>query len=221
MLRTAALVLIALVLAASEAPQVVDQWFIGDLNGQPAVSLHLLSTPVQGGGRSTLAEMAVVLRRPFGGKEFRIEIRQRQELSEDAEGRITGFRIDHDENGTRTVAVGTVKNGKATAEVAHLGRLEQQEVIIPDGVEILGQIASQEKMAAVVAAATDGKIPPIAFAGIELVSHRISMVRSTAVYSGIEADGNLRFTVTSDILPVPTTAIVTRRGDLIRDVVSR
>jgi len=48
------------------------------------------------------------------------------------------------------------------------------------------------------------------------VSHRISMVRSTAVYSGIEADGNLRFTVTSDILPVPTTAIVTRRGDLIR-----
>lgn len=219
MRRLLALLFAAAVLTSGETPptpQVVDQWFVGDLNGQPAVSLHLVSTPVEGGGRSTVAEMAVVLRRPFAGKEFRVEIRQRQELAEDDHGRITGFRIDHDENGMRTAATGTVKDGKAFAEVARLGRIEKQEIVLPEGVEILGQIAGQEKMAAAVAAAPDGKPQPIHFAGLELVSHRVCLVRSTATYVTTEKDGNLRFTVVSDILPVPTTAVVTRRGDLMR-----
>lgn len=216
MLRIAALLFCLLTVHAGDPPQVVDQWYIGDLNGQPAVSLHLLSTPTADGGRSTLAEMAVVLRRPFGGKEFRIEIRQRQELTEDAQGRITRFRIDHDENGMRTAATGTVADGKAVAEVARLGRIDKQEIVIPEGVDILGQIAGQERMAAIVAAATDGKVPPIAFAGLELVSHRVALVRSTATFGGNDPDGNLRFTLVSDILPVPTVAIVTRRGDLVR-----
>jgi len=216
MIRLAALLLCLLTVHAGDPPQVVDQWFVGELNGQPAVSLHLLSTPTADGGRSTLAEMAVVLRRPFGGKEFRIEIRQRQELAEDAQGRITRFRIDHDENGMRTAATGTVSADKAIAEVARLGRIDKQEILIPEGVEILGQIAGQERMAAIVAAATDGKVPPIAFAGLELVSHRVALVRSTANFIGNDPDGNLRFKLTSDILPVPTVAIVTRRGDLVR-----
>jgi hypothetical protein len=175
-----------------------------------------VSTPVQDGGRSTVAEMAVVLRRPMGGKEFRIEIRQRQELTEDEAGHITRFRIDHDENGTRTAAVGTVEGGKALAEVAHLGRIEKQEIVLPEGVEVLGQMASQERMATAVANAKEGEMPSLAFAGLELVSHRVALIRSTARFTGIEDDGNLRFTVTSDILPVPTTAVVTRRGDLVR-----
>ncbi|MBN8526294.1 MAG: transglutaminase domain-containing protein [Planctomycetes bacterium] len=215
----AALVLVLAVFGSAhggDAPQVVDQWYIGDLNGQPAVSLHLLSTPTQGGGRSTLAEMAVVLRRPLGGKEFRIEIRQRQELTEDEAGRIVRFRIDHDENGTRTSAIGTIADGRALAEVAHLGRIDKQEIIIPEGVEILGQIAGQERMAAAVANAKEGEKPAIGFAGVELVSHRVALIRSTARFVATESDGNLRFTVTSDVLPVPTTAVVTRRGDLVR-----
>ncbi len=219
MLRLTALLLATVVLAAGDSPQVVDQWFLGELNGQPAVSLHLVSTPVVGGGRSTVAEMAVVLRRPFAGKEFRVEIRQRQELAEDERGRITGFRIDHDENGTRTIANGTVKDGKAFAEVAHLGRLEKEEIVLPEGVEVLGQIAGQEKMAAAVAAAPDGKPAPIHFAGLELVSHRVVLVRSVARFISTEPDGNLRFSVTSDILPVPTTAVVTLKGDLVRMLV--
>lgn len=212
----AALLLSAAALLAADAPQVVDQWFIGELNGQPAVSLHLLSTPVEGGGRSTLAEMAVVLRRPLGAKEFRIEIRQRQELTEDAQGRIVRFRIDHDENGTRTSAVGSIADGRVLAEVAHLGRLQKQDLAVPEGVEILGQIAGQERMAAAVADAKEGERPSLGFAGVELVSHRVAIVRSTARFAGIEQDGNLRFGVTSDILPVPTVAVVTRRGDLVR-----
>jgi hypothetical protein len=216
MLRIAVLLISLTLLSAGETPQVVDQWYIGDLNGQPAVSLHLVSTPVVGGGRSTVAEMAVVLRRPLGAKEFRIEIRQRQELTEDDAGRITRFRIDHDENGTRTAAVGTVEGGIAHAEVAHLGRIEKQEILLPEGVEVLGQIAGQERMANAVANAKEGEKPTLAFAGLELVSHRVALIRSTARFAGIEEDGNLRFVVTSDILPVPTTAVVTRRGDLVR-----
>lgn len=221
MLRLAALICATVLLAAGESPQVVDQWFVGELTfgdqaPQPAVSLHLVSTPVAGGGRSTVAEMAVVLRRPMLGKEFRVEIRQRQELTEDAAGRITGFRMDHDENGMRTIANGTIRDGKAMAEVAHLGRLEKEEIVLPEGVEVLGQIAGQEKMAAAVAAAPDGKPQPIEFAGLELVSHRVALVRSTARYVATEADGNLRFSVTSDILPVPSTMVVTPRGSLLR-----
>ncbi len=221
MLRLTSLLLATVLLAAGEAPQVIDQWFVGDLRfgdaaPQPAVSLHLVSTPVEGGGRSTLAEMSVVLRRPFGGKDFRIETKQRQELTEDDQGRITGFHIDSDENGTRTVATGTIKDGKAVAEVAHQGRIDKQEIILPEDVEILGQIASQEKMAAAVAAAPDGKPGLIHFAGLELVSHRVVLVRSEARYESTDAEGNLRFIVTSDILPVPSTAVVTRRGDLVR-----
>ena len=221
MFRLAALLFATVLLTAGENPQVVDQWFIGelkfgDLAAQPAVSLHLVSTPVEGGGRSTVAELAVVLRRPMLGKEFRVEIRQRQELTEDAQGRITGFRMDQDENGMRTVATGTVKDGKAVAAVAHQGRLEKEEIVLPEGVEVLGQIAGQEKMAAAVAAAPDGKPGPIEFAGLELVSHRVALVRSTARYVATDPDGNLRFTVTSDILPVPSALVVSPRGDLVR-----
>jgi hypothetical protein len=71
-------------------------------------------------------------------------------------------------------------------------------------------------MAAAVAAAPDGRPAPILFAGLELVSHRVALVRSTATYAATEPDGSLRFTVTSDILPVPSTAVVTRHGDLVR-----
>ena len=220
MLRAATVILIAIVhLAAGDVAGAIDQWYVGELafgeaQAKPAVSLHLVSTPVSGGGFSTLAELAVVLRRPMLGKEFRIEIRQRQELVEDAEGRITGFRIDHDENGQRTTATGVVKDGKAIAEVAHQGRLDKQVVDLPPEVSILGQIASQRKLAAAVAAAPDGKPAPVEFAGLELVSHRIALVRSKAVYVTTEPDGGLRFTVTSDILPVPSTMVVNRRGDL-------
>jgi len=221
MLRPAALLLAAVLLAAGEAEEVIDLWYVGELSfgeaqAQPAVSMHLVSTPVSGGGRSTLAELAVALRRPLLGKEFRIEIRQRQELVEDAQGRITGFRIDHDENGSRTAANGVIKEGKAIAEVAHQGRLEKQVIELPAEVEILGQIASQRKLAEAVASASDGKPAPVDFAGIELISHRLALVRSKAVYEATEADGNLRFTVTSDIMPVPSTVVVTRRGDLVR-----
>lgn len=205
----------ALLCSGEDAPT-IDQWFVGELNGQPMVSLHFVSTPVQGGGRSTVAELAVVMRRPLGGKEFRIEIRQRQELSEDAAGRIQRFRIEQDENGARTIATGTVAEGRAVAEVARQGRIEKQEIAIPEGVEILGQLAGQQRMAAAIAATKEGEPPPIAFAGLELVSHRVVLARSTARFAGIEPDGNLRFAVLSDLMPVPTTAVVTPRGDLVR-----
>ncbi len=220
MLRLPALLLATVLLAAGEAEGIIDQWYVGHLTfgeaqAQPAVSMHLVSTPVAGGGRSTLAELAVVMRRPMLGREFRIEIRQRQELVEDAEGRITGFRIDHDENGQRTSASGAIKDGKAIAEVEHQGRRDKQIIDLPQDVIVLGQIASQRKLAEAVAAATGGKPAPVDFAGLELVSHRIVLVRSKAVYEATEGDGSLRFTVTSDILPVPSTVSVNRRGDLV------
>lgn len=202
--------------AGEAAPAAIDQWFVGELNGQPAISMHLVSAPVDGGGRSTVAELAVVLRRKLGAKEFRIEIRQRQELAEDARGRITGFRIDHDENGVRTAASGRILDGKAIAEVHRLGRIEAQEIVIPPGTELLGQVAGQERMAAAVAAMTAGSAPPsIAYGAIELVSHRLTLVNSTARYQKADGDGNLMFTVASDILPIPSRAVVTPRGDLV------
>ena len=222
-LRAAAcwLVLGVLLTAVEAQPQAIDQWFVGNINigdqkPQPAVSLHLVSIPVTGGGRSTVAELAVVLRRPLGGQESRIEIHQRQELAEDSRGHITGFRIDHDENGVRTMAVGKVEPGKAVAEVHRLGRIERQEIAIPEGTELLGQIAGQERMAQAVAQATSGSPPPpVAFAGIELVSNSLSLVRSTARFLKADSEGNLVFTVLSTLIPIPSQATVTQRGDLV------
>lgn len=203
-------------LVAGEAPGAIDQWYLGDLNGQPAVSMHLVSSPTAGGGRSTLAELAIVLRRPMAGKTFRIEVRQRQELTEDEGGRITAFRIDHDENGQRTSATGKVADGKVVADVRRLERAEHQEFALAPGTELLGQIASQERMAAAVAAAAAGSQPEVAFSGLELVRGRVEAVSSKARFSGPDAGGNLVFAVTSEALPgITTSTVVNPRGELV------
>jgi hypothetical protein len=212
-----AIVLLALSrLAAGEAPAVIDQWYVGDLNGQPAVSMHLVSSPVADGGRSTLAEMSMVLRRPMPGQTFRIEIRQRQELTEDAQGRISAFRIDNDENGQRTSANGHIDNGKVIADVRRLERVEHQEFALAPGVELLGQIESPERMASAVAAATAGTQPIVAFAGLELVRGQVAVVGSSARFVGPDAGGNLVFAISSDALPgISISTVVNPRGELV------
>jgi hypothetical protein len=216
MLRCTIALILAAAAVAADPGEAIDQWYVGELGGQPTMSIHLVSSPVEGGGRSTLAELAVVLRRPFGGKEARIEMRQRQELTEDAEGRIVRFRIESDENGSRTIASGQVRERTVVAEIARQGRIAAQEIALPDGVELLGMIAGQQRMAAAVAAARQGEKPTVRFAGVELVSHRLVLAQSSATYEATDAQGNHAFTVRSDLMPVPSQVVVDPRGDLVR-----
>jgi hypothetical protein len=208
--RLFVLLLLSLIIVAEET--VVDRWYVGELNGQPAVGLHLVSTPIAGGGRSTVAEMNVVLRRPMGSQVFRIEVKSRQELTEDEQGRIIAFRFDQDENGQRTAARGQVKDGTVQAEIHRLGRVERQDIALGEGTRLMGVVAQQALLAQ---ASAEGKAE-VAFSGLELVSNRVALVQSTGRAAGSDPDGGLVWTVTSDLMPIPTRMVVDRRGELLR-----
>lgn len=207
---------LALPLLAGEAV-LVDRWFVGRLGiveqaPQPMLSMHLVGRPLPEGGRETLIETLVALRRPLAGREWRLELRRRQEEREDAEGRLTSLRIEQEADGVRTLAVASVEDGRLVGEVQRHGQRRRSEQPLPEGLPLLGTLAAFERLAAVQPSPPDGLRTAIA----DLVGAELAVGAQRARFLGIEDDGGLRFEVASDLVPTPTTVVVSRRGDLLR-----
>ena len=125
-----------------------EQWFVGTLGGQPLVTLHQESHPLPDGSRQTVCEMLMVIRRSLPGHpESRMEMRETQTIQERADGVISSFRFDHDENGSVTTASGSVQQDAVTGVLSRLGRTTPFVLPIAAGVRLLGDRASQVALA--------------------------------------------------------------------------
>ncbi len=193
-----------------------DQWFVGDLNGQPAMTMHAVVTKHASGARSDAMDSKVVINRSLGAAAIRFEVGDAQRFEEDAAGQITSFTFDHTENDQSVSAVGRVAGDKITTTVHHLGRASEVALTVPAGVKLLGQQASQELLAKRTWKAGDKE----EFASLALLSNQVQIVRVTATFTGNTPSGDLNFTAVMDLMPVPTAMTITPKGELVAMSVS-
>lgn len=216
-LRSVLLLAAVLLLHAEDAPRPgdrleADEWFVGHLNGAPAVSLHQVATRHADGRRTTTADLVMVFKRRLDRVENRFEVRQSQRLVEDADGRVVSFRLDDEQNGAPTSAVGTVTGGRVRGVLHRLGRAQPIDIPVPDGLRLESDRRSQ--MALVQADLPLGG--QARFSGLGLVSGQVLIITSTATGRGRDADGNWLFNVLTDAVPLPMGMTLSPRGGLRR-----
>ncbi|GDY11636.1 hypothetical protein LBMAG53_05140 [Planctomycetota bacterium] len=187
-----------------------ERWYVGDLNGQPAMSMHTTTTALPDGGRRTQAELSVVIKRKLGAQDLRFEVREINRFDEDAAGKLTAFRIDRDENGAASSATGTIEGERVVGTVFRNGLAREAILPIPPGTLLAGDRRMQELLAG--ATEVGAKL---AAAAPTLVGVNLQLVTSTATCTGADPAGHPTFTVLTDIMPVPATLVIDRRGELL------
>jgi hypothetical protein len=211
-MRPFLLLLAVITLHAGEADRLVtDQWFVGNINNQPSMTMHAVVVQKADGTFSDRVETNIVLNRALGGANVAFEVRDTQVYSVSAVGEITSFTFDHVENGVTTAATGTVTEGKANVTVLRLGRATDSVVEIPAGTKLLGQQASQELLAKAAWKPGDKQ----QFATLALLGAQVRVVTMTATHQATAPDGSLTFGVAMDLMPVPTTMTLRPNGDLL------
>lgn len=211
-MRPFLLLLAVVALHAGEADKLVtDQWFVGNINNQPSMTMHAVVLQKADGTFSDRVETNIVLNRALGGANVAFEVRDTQVYTVNAAGEITAFTFDHVENGVTTSATGTVADGKANVTVLRLGRATDSVVEIPAGTKLLGQQASQELLAK----ATWKPGEQQKFSTLALLGAQVRMVTMTATHQKTAPDGNLTFGMAMDLMPVPTSMTLTPKGDLV------
>lgn len=210
MLRALAALLVLLPLAAGDVVE-NDRWYVGHLNDQPAMTMHVVVLRHPDGGRTDRLESRVVIARKLGGVAINMTVADNQSFTEDAQGRITGFRFDHEENGQPTSAVGRIVGREVVSTLMSLGRATEQRKPIPEGLELMGQQRSQELLAGRTWKPGDQQV----FGSIVMLGKEVQVMKSTAVFKAVDAAGNLTFAVTMDAIPVPTTVTVDPKGELV------
>ncbi|MBA2481255.1 MAG: hypothetical protein H0V44_11385, partial [Planctomycetes bacterium] len=202
-----------------------DRWFVGELNGQPAVSLHEVCTRKGDGGRTSAVSMAMVIKRTLGKSDpaSRFEVRDTQVFEEDASGDIVSFKFDHEEGGTRTSATGRVTRTSSApvdggdgvtrevvATVYRLGRKTEVRLPIPAGAVLVGDRRSQEMLAKIERAVGE----QARFTSVGLLNNRVILIVSTATFAGHDERGQLLYDVVSDAMPIPMRLRLTPKGEL-------
>jgi hypothetical protein len=216
-LRVVLILVLATVLRAADlgvAGDVIeaDEWYIGQLNGQPAVSLHQSALRLGRGGRTTAGDMVMVFKRKLDRQESRFEVRQSQRQVEDAEGALVSFRLDEEQNGAPVSAIGAVSGGRVRGVLHRLGRAEEFDLAIPPDLPVVADRRGLELMGA--AEGQPGEV--VRFATVGLVANQVLVMVNTATAEAREADGAVRFSVVVEHVPGPMTVVVNRKGVLRR-----
>jgi len=189
-----------------------DEWFIGQLNGQPAVSLHQSALRLGRGGRTTSADMVMVFKRKLDRQESRFEVRQSQRQVEGADGALVSFRLDEEQNGAPVSAVGAISGGRVRGVLHRLGRADEFDLMIPEGLTVVADRRGLELMGA-----AEGQVGEVVrFATVGLVANQVLVMINTATAQGREANGASRFSVAVEHVPGPMTVVVNRKGVLRR-----
>jgi hypothetical protein len=197
----------------SEVPAQVgeeERWYVGDLNGQPAMSMHTITMPLPNGGRRTQAELSVVVKRKLGAQDLRFEVREINRFDEDAAGKLTEFRIDRDENGAASAATGTIEDARVVGTIFRNGQARKAILPIPPGAVLAGDARMRELLAGASEAGAKLAVTAPALVGVNL-----QLVTSTATSTGADPAGHPTFTVLTDIMPIPATLVIDRRGELL------
>lgn len=207
--RLALLCLLPVLLSAADRVS-LDQWFVGRLNGQPALQAHARVTRHDDGTSSDALETVVLIARKLGQQTIRFEVRESQVYEVDATGRIRSFHFDHVENDAVTAATGRVEGGVVVATVLRLGRSETTRIPLAKDQALLGQQAGQERLAARTWKAGDQEV----FAQLALLNGQVLVVQTTATFKQADPQDRLVFDVLMDAMPLPMGMTLTRQGDL-------
>ncbi len=214
------LILIAplLSLAAADSPDRLeaDEWFVGDLAGQPATSIHQVATRHGDGRRTTRTDLvlAILRRIPVPGqeeREIRFELRDGQTFVESASGAVLSFRFERDENGSRTTAFGAVDGAQVTGTLQRLGRSEPVAFTLPDGVVPVGDRRIQDLLTTI--GDEEGAVLPLT--SLVLVDAQVLPVAMTATYRGLDDRGRLLVDVLSDMMPITTRYLLLPKGGMV------
>ncbi len=187
-----------------------DRWYVGLLDGQPAVTMHCAIVLHPDGTRSSLSDTSLVFQRTLGTQTLRITMNESQVMDESADGKVTGFRFDRDENGSRTSATGTVRDGAIAATVLRLGRATEQQLTVPADLELLGQQAGQDILAQSQTAIGDS----LSFGTILLMGHEVVVTKATSTLLEKRDDGDRLYRVLMEVAPFPSTMLIDAKGEL-------
>ncbi len=202
---------VLLVLATLAALPGQEWWFVGDIAGQPSVSLRVVESAMPE-GRTATTEMTMLLGRRMGPLSSAMTIRQSTETRFDQADRVTAIRIDEDQNGLRSVADLRVERdagGDETAvgELRASGRTTPVRIALRPGERLGDDRGMQRALAGLPVGGT------VAAIGLGLVSGRVLPVRSLATITG-RPDGLVAATVLADIAPIPMRVTVDPTGML-------
>lgn len=225
MLRFLLLVLLLhpLMLAAVEPPpagfspgpqDVVEQdlWYQGHLGKDPLANLHVVIVRHPDGTRTTCVTMVIRILRTLMGQEIRFTTTTTNLTRESADGLMTGFRIEQDENGLRRIAVGVVEGRLVTGTVDSPSGRSPIRLDLPAHGRLVGSAAFQFAREAAVMNPGEAKES----LDVALVSGDLRLVRFTATYRKPLAEGQREFGLLMDLITEPMTMIVDARGALIR-----
>ena len=214
LLRLACLLLATLSLATVSLSAVEggtlekDLWYVGTIAGQPAASMHATVHRHPDGSRTSVGETRIVLKRVLAGTTTAFTMSESQTVEEDADGKVTSFRLEQDQNGSLTTAAGKVIGREVHATVHRLDRATDQRITIPDGIELLGQQSGQDLLVrqppAVGGTVTSGSLALLG---------QVQVLTTTATLLEKRPEG-LRYRLATDIAP-PATALIDAEGDLV------
>jgi len=206
------LLVMALPLLAVEEHLERELWYTGTIADQKAASMSVALYVRDDGTRRTVAATRVLLARMLGTETARIEMSETQEFVEDATGAVQTFRIDQDQNGSVTSALGRVEGQELIAVISRLGRTDEQRVPIPDGTRLLGMQAAQELLLSGALTKPGDKVSsstPV------LMSGKLAIMPSTAQLVEMRPDGNRLVLMKTMALP-PFRTLIDAQGDLVK-----
>jgi len=200
----------ALLCAAEDEVLEKDVWYVGHLNQQPAATMHAVVTRLPDGRRISRIDTCIVLTRTLGAQSIRIEVNESQHCTEDAQGRISDFRIDQEQNGSRISATGVVEGDQVTGTVIRLGRTATVTLPLSPTAPLMGQQATQDVLV---------RTPPALGAAIKasapaLLNNQLVLITTTATRLADSDTGNFTYSMATDILP-PAIAVLDHQGDLV------
>jgi len=203
---------IAVRIGAGETVTERDLWYLGLINNQPSVTVHVVVQRQSDGTRTNQIDTRIVLSRLLGGAVERLEMGESRWFEEGVDGRLRRFRCDSEElGGGRSSAVGTVTGNEIIATVLRLGRSDEVRLSVPADLPLLGEQAGQELFARTLLKPGDRLVSGSPM----LTGGTVVLARSTVVLKERRADGNLVCVVTADVMPIPTETVVTPTGDLV------
>jgi Transglutaminase-like superfamily len=203
--------LIATLPAGESDILVTDQWFVGHVNNQPAMTMHAVVLQHANGTFTDRVETNIVLNRVLAGTAIAFEVRDTQVYTVNSVGEITAFTFDHVENGSVTSATGTVSGEQVNTTILRLGRASDSVLPIPMGKTLLGQQASQNLLAKGTWKLGDKQT----FSTLAMMANQVRIVTMTATYQKTSEVGAMTFDVAMDLLPIPTSMTITPTGDLV------
>ena len=187
--------LLLVVAAVPTAEPFLDQWYVGDLGGQPAITLHQVAMANELGGRSSQVDLEILIRRRLGNKDITLGIQEYQQFTEDAAGRLVTFSFDHRESGETALATGRVSGRRVEGTMSRLGRTTPIIIDLKPGEELIGDLAAQ----ALLKPFTSAKVTSLSLA---FVANQVVVARTNASYVGRQGTDD-HWDLLVDVMPIP------------------